>query len=144
MGIFRNQKERIEALKGVTIFAGLPQADLKVIQEHVDESVVPKGTELAAQDRTPKQLVLLVTGSAEVKRNGRTIATLGPGDTIGELSLLDGGKQTATVVADEECEILAVPVSEFRVLLTDAPAFARKLLKSLAQRLREADSHLAP
>lgn len=144
MGIFKNQKERATALKSVAIFSGLAQADLIALQRHSDETTVEDGEILAEQDRAPKQMIVLINGKAIVRRNKRKIAELGPGDTIGELSLLDGGKQTATVVADGVCDILVVPVNEFRTLLQDSPGFAHKMMKSLATRLREADSHLAP
>jgi CRP/FNR family cyclic AMP-dependent transcriptional regulator len=144
MGIFRNQKERAAAIGQVAIFSGLSQADLMAIQRHSTESTLPKGSELAVQDRAPKQMLILIHGSAIVRRNNRKLATLGPGDTIGELSLLDGGKQTATVVADSEVDVLVVSVSEFRTLLADSPGFTQKMLKSLAGHLRQADRHLAP
>lgn len=144
MGVFSNKKERVAALEKVAIFGGLPKTDLGVIAQHTDEATVENGTLLATQGRAPKHMALLVNGSAKVRRNKRTIATLGPGDTIGELSLIDGGQQTADVVCDGPCDVLLVPAQEFRVLVDDSPAFARKLMKSMAQRLREADEHLAP
>lgn len=144
MGIFKNQKERVSALKNVAIFSGLTQADLVALQRHSTETTVADGTELATQDLAPKQMFVIVKGTAIVRRNNRKIAELGPGDTVGELSLLDGGKQTATVVAKGDCDVMVVAVNEFRTLLADSPGFQLKMLKSLAGRLREADNHMAP
>ncbi len=144
MGIFRNQKERATALKGVSIFGSLPMKDMLALQKHCDEATVVDGTVFAHQDSVPKQMVILVAGSASVTRNGKKIAMLGPGDTIGELSLIDGGRQTATVTAKGECDVLVVPVNEFAAFMDDAPGFSRKLLRSLAGRLRAADELLAP
>lgn len=143
MSIFTNRDARVEALREISIFANLPKKDLVQLDRHVTASTVEDGTQLAREGFKPTQLVLLVEGNAKVKRGKRTIATLGPGDTIGELSILDGGKQTATVTADGECDVLVVSANEFRAMLDDSPGFVRNLLKSMAARLRDADELLA-
>lgn len=142
MGVFTNKQDRIEALRGVAIFANLPKKDLAAMERHVTPTTVDDGTELAREGRAPQQLLLIVEGEAVVRRGKRRLATLGPGDTIGELSLLDGGKQSATVTAVGQCAVLAVPAGEFRSMLEDSPTFARNLLRSMAMRLRDADEHL--
>ncbi len=144
MGFFTSTRERAAALKGVSIFAGLPMDELIALQKHCDETSVEDGFELARQDRAPQQMIILVRGEAEVLRNDVSIATLGPGDTIGELSLLDGGQQTATVIARGPCDVLAVPIQDFGALIAEAPEFSRKLLASLAHRLRLTDELLVP
>lgn len=142
MGVFTNKQHRIEALQQISIFANLPKKDLAAMEKHVTPTTVADGTELAREGRAPQQLVLIVAGEAVVRRKGRKLAMLGAGDVIGELSLLDGGKQSATVLAKGDCDVLAVPAGEFRSMLEDSPAFSRNLLKSIAMRLRDADERL--
>ena len=139
MSIFTNRDKRIEELRRVSLFADLPSKDLQLLDRHVTPTTVATGTVLAREGRAPQQFVLIVTGSASVKVGERVVATLGPGDSIGELSLLDSGPQSATVTTEGECELLAVAANEFQAMLDESPGFARNLLKSMAQRLRSMD-----
>lgn len=139
MSIFTNRDTRVEHLQQVSLFAGLPAKDLQQLDRHVTPTKVAAGTALAREGRAPQQFVLIVSGAASVTIGDKTIAKLGPGDAIGELSLLDAGVQSATVTTDEECELLAVAANEFQQMLEESPGFARNLLRTLAQRLRAAD-----
>ena len=87
-------------------------------------------------------MFVLVDGEATAKRNGRKVATLGPGAAFGELSLLDRGPRTATVTADTECTLLVMGAREFSGVLDDVPGIAHKLLGALASRIRELDAKL--
>lgn len=142
MPVFTNKQQRVDALRETAIFGAMPKKELAALDRHVTGVTLDAGTEMARQDRAPQQMFLIVNGTATVRRNKRKIATLGPGDTVGELSLLDGGKQSATVTADTECQALVVPVNEFKAMLEESPTFAHNLLKSLATRLRNADNHI--
>lgn len=139
MSIFTNREKRIQELRRVSIFADLPTKDLTLLDRHVTPTTVAPGTTLAREGRAPQQFVLIVSGSATVNIGDRTIARLGPGDTVGELSLLDRGAQSATVTTDEECALLAVAANEFQAMLEESPGFARNLLQALAKRLRQTD-----
>lgn len=142
MSIFTNKDKRVDALGAIAIFEHLPKKDLRALDQHVTATTLAEGTELAREGRAPTQMFLIVDGSAVVRRGNRKVATLGPGDTVGELSLLDGGKQSATVVADTDCDVLVVAVNEFRTMLDDSPAFTRQVLRSLAARLRATTDQL--
>ena len=56
--------------------------------------------------------LVLVDGAAEVRQGGRTLRTLGPGEFLGEIALIDGGPRTATVVATDEIRALRVDVPD--------------------------------
>ncbi len=72
----------------------------------------------------------------------RTVATLGPGDFFGELSLIDRGPRSATVVAQTTLKTLSLVSWEFMPLLDRNPSIARKLLIVVCKRLRnERTSH---
>ena len=73
-----------------------------------------------------------------MKRNGRKVATLGPGAIVGELSLLDHGPRTATVVCDTDAVVRHRAAPLPRVLET-CPSIGHKLLATLASRIRELD-----
>jgi CRP-like cAMP-binding protein len=86
------------------------------------------------------EFYLLLSGSASVRRNGRKIATLGPGQYFGEMALLDRGPRSATIVIEEPAELLVIGQREFLAVLDQVPALAHKLLVNMAVRLREADT----
>ncbi|MDP9336290.1 MAG: cyclic nucleotide-binding domain-containing protein [Actinomycetota bacterium] len=86
------------------------------------------------------EFFVILDGTARVSRQGRKIATLGPGSGFGELALLDNAPRNATVVADTDMELVVVGQHEFEGLLADVPGFARKMLAGTAHRLREADA----
>ena len=75
-----------------------------------------------------------------VTRQGRKIATIGPGAAFGELALLEKAPRNATVVADTDMELVVLGQREFAGLIDEVPGFARKLLAGMAHRLREADA----
>jgi len=139
MSIFTNRDRRIEELRRVGLFADLPTKDLQLLDRHVTPTKVAAGTVLAREGRAPQQFVLIVEGTASVKVGDRVVATLGPGDSVGELSLLDRGAQSATVATEEECALLAVAANEFQAMLEESPGFSRNLLQSMARRLRAMD-----
>jgi CRP-like cAMP-binding protein len=86
-----------------------------------------------------RELIILLDGQASVERNDVQIAVLGPGDFIGEMSLLDGGPRTATVTALSPISTLILMSPEFWQVIDDVRPLAHKLLSTLAARLRAAD-----
>ncbi len=101
------------------------------------------GAEVVAEGAPGDAFYLVVRGTATVRRNRRKAAVLGPGDYFGELALLDGGPRTATVVADEPVELLAIERGPFARVLEEVPAVGQKLLVTMAARLRDADRRAA-
>ncbi len=106
------------------------------------------GAEVVAEGAPGDAFYLVVRGTATVRRNRRKAAVLGPGDYFGELALLDGGPRTATVVADEPVELLAIELlaierGPFARVLEEVPAVGQKLLVTMAARLRDADRRAA-
>jgi CRP/FNR family transcriptional regulator, cyclic AMP receptor protein len=93
-------------------------------------------------------VVVLLSGRAKVgtvSGAGREaiVAVRGPGDLLGELSAIDGGPRSATVTTLEPVEALLVPGSAFAALLERRPRIALVILRTVAGRLRYADSQQA-
>ena len=72
------------------------------------------------------------------------LAMLGPGDVVGELSLIDGGPRSATVRARTDLAVLEIDRRDLTRLLKKAPSVMRKLLEALAGRLRDTDAMASP
>ena len=130
---------KLEHLAQVGMFSSLNKKELAMVARASDVVSVAPGTEIVREGDFGHEFYLLLQGTATVRRAGRKVAQLGEGDYFGELALLDRGPRSATVVADGECEILVIGQREFVGVLDQVPAVARKLLASMAARLREAD-----
>ena len=74
-----------------------------------------------------------------MKQGGRVIATAGPGEFFGEISLLDGGPRTATVIAATPVVAIRLFKSSFDRVVKEEPQVAGKILTVVARRLREAE-----
>ncbi len=100
---------------------------------------MPKGTELVKEGGIGREFFFILEGSASVRRNKRRVATLGPGQYFGELALLDRRPRSASVVADTDMRLLVLTQREFAGVVEEIPSLSRKLLTTMAGRLREAD-----
>jgi CRP-like cAMP-binding protein len=129
----------LDHLRNVPLFSSCNTRDLQKIASAADEIQVPAGHVLVDQGQAGREAFVIVDGSATVRRNGKKVTTLGPGSVVGELSLLDHGPRTATVVADTDTTVLVVDQRHFLAVLDEVPALAHKLLATLATRIREFD-----
>jgi CRP/FNR family transcriptional regulator, cyclic AMP receptor protein len=84
-------------------------------------------------------MIAILEGTADVIRSGTTIATVGPGDAVGEMSLIDDRPRSATVVARDTVEGIALYRTAFRKLLAETPSMCGKLLLAQTARLRDTD-----
>jgi len=128
---------RIDRLRAVHLFSGMSDEHLAAVLEIATEVEVPAGRTIARQGDVANGLFLVETGTVRVVRDGRTIATLGPGEWFGELAVLDRGVRTASVVADQPATCLAIASWDVERLLSAEPGIAVALLRTLAARLRE-------
>lgn len=129
----------LDHLAEVPLFGAASRKDLQKIARASDEVDVKSGRVLVDQGRPGHEFFLILEGTASVRRNNRKVAELGPGMYFGELSLLDRGPRTATVVADTDMKVLVLGQREFLGVLDDVPGLAYKILRIMAHRLREAD-----
>jgi CRP/FNR family transcriptional regulator, cyclic AMP receptor protein len=127
-------------LAAVPLFNACSKKELGLIAKATTEMSFPDGTELVKQDQSAREAFVVTAGTVVVKRNNRKVAELGPGSIIGELGLLDKGPRTASVVTQGPVEALVLGPREFAGLLDDVPSIAQKLLKAMAERIRELDT----
>jgi CRP-like cAMP-binding protein len=113
--------------------------DLEKIAKAGDEVAMPAGTTIVDQGQTGREAFVVLEGSVIVKRNGKKVATLGAGTVVGELSLLDHGPRTATVICETDCKLLLLSQRHFMAVVDEVPALSHKLMASLAGRIRDLD-----
>ncbi|MFQ5554640.1 MAG: cyclic nucleotide-binding domain-containing protein [Acidimicrobiia bacterium] len=137
-----SKSQKVEYLREVPLFATLSKRQLGQITKFADEVDVSAARVLAVQDEPGDQFHVIVRGSATVRRSGRKIAQLGPGDFFGEMSLLDGEPRSASVETDEDSVVMVIRRRDFDYCLNELPGLARSMLTTMSKRLREADRKL--
>jgi CRP-like cAMP-binding protein len=128
-----------EALGRIEFFEGLSARELRSIARLMTRLEVRAGRTLVREGSVGREFFVIIDGEAEVTRNGRRINHLGPGETFGEIALLDTSPRVATVTALSDMTVEVLTRSEFADLLDDAPGLTRKLLRSLAAMLVDTD-----
>ncbi len=136
------QNKHLDHLASIPLFSACSRKDLQKIARASNEVEVEAGRVLVDQGDAGREAFVIVDGKADVKRNRRKIATVGPGDAVGELSLLDHGPRTATVEATTPMTLLVLSAREFTGVLDQVPGLNHKLLSALASRVRELDSRV--
>lgn len=129
----------ISALAAVPLFESCSKRELGRVAKAGRVIDVADGTLIADQGQLGREAYVILDGNVAVKRANRKIAEIGAGDVVGELSLLDHGPRTASVVAMGDCSLFVLDSKEFRKVLTEHPPIAFKLLGTLAQRIRDLD-----
>jgi CRP-like cAMP-binding protein len=133
----------VAVLAQVPLFSGLSRRHLRHIADEAEEVSFREGETIVKAGESGGDFFVVLEGEVRVVRGSRTVARMGPGEFFGEISLLDGGPRTATVVA--ETPVLAVRVSKrsFDRVVTREPSVAAKILAVVARRLREAERTLS-
>ena len=137
----RRNRDRLAHLRAVPVFSALDDSELALVDRLAETLDVPAGHVLMTEGAAGKEFYVLLEGTADVVRGTTTVASLGPGDHVGELALLDPEPRNATVTMTSDGTVLAVTQREFWQLLTDVPLLSRKVLKALARRLHAADKN---
>jgi CRP-like cAMP-binding protein len=135
-----SRERYLDHLAAVPLFAGCTRKELETIAKATTELTIEQGKEFVGQGDVGREAFVIVEGTADVLRGGRKIATLGPGESVGELALLDHGPRTASVVAATPMTVLVLGPREFSAVLDSVPTLTHKILAALAGRVRQLDN----
>ncbi|MGH9229502.1 MAG: cyclic nucleotide-binding domain-containing protein [Acidimicrobiales bacterium] len=134
------REKYLDHLATVPLFSGATTKELRAVAKASVEMTIDEGKQFVTQGEIGREAFIIVEGRADVSRGGSTIATLGPGDCVGELALLDHGPRTASVTAATPLTVLVLGPREFSGLLDELPALNHKMLAALAGKVRDLDS----
>lgn len=129
---------RAELLAACPLFRGVGADGIAALADRATEVDFPAGHVIARQGEIGTGFFVVVAGSVRVVRDGTLLATLGPGEFFGELSVLDGRPRTAMVAAERATTCLALATWDFEAVLLEKPALTLAILRGVATRLREA------
>src|SRR3972149_11256551 len=133
---------KLAQLEQAPLFPPLSKKELAIVARHCDEVDVDAGVVRCGEGELAHDFGLILSGNADVKRAGRKLASLGPGEFFGEMAILDPSPRSATVTSATPCKLVVMHRNDFALVIDTVPAVARKLLAGLARRLRGAGRRL--
>jgi CRP-like cAMP-binding protein len=124
-------------LRELNLFSDASRSELAVIARQLTRLKVKAGRVLVREGGIGNEFMVMVSGMAEVTQGGESIATIGRGDLVGEMAILQpigSGRRNATVTAITDCEIYAGSAAEFRRIMEAAPSVAAKVRETIVSR----------
>ncbi len=134
----------LDLIRRVPLFSMLTESQAVSVADAVVKRRFKRGEMIVEQGKKSNALFILLNGRARVvtaDTRGREVilATLQPGDHIGEMSLIDNEPHSATVRAEVQTDVLMLGRSEFARCLPENTSMAYAVMRGLVQRLRHAD-----
>lgn len=135
----RSGDSKVELLANVPLFSTCTKRELARIASLVEEVDAPTGKMLVRQGDPGRECFVIAEGKAKASIRGKLSIVLGPGSFFGEMSLLDQGPRSATVTAETDMRLLVLGSREFSSLVNEVPVVAVRMMRGLAERLRQAE-----
>lgn len=126
-------------LQVLPLFGDLDAHDLAQVAKWVEEVRADPGQLLIEQGSMPYELFVIEDGAVDVVRDGESIATLGAGDVVGEIALLEQHRRMASVVAKTPVRALVLQVDALQSLTAEMPELGDELRSLMERRRREND-----
>jgi CRP-like cAMP-binding protein len=130
--------DTVERLAQLALFADLDGPQVEAVAHMFEEEVFAEGQRVLRQGLSGGAFYLILDGDASVQVDGDQRARLGRGDFFGEISVLTGEAPVADVVAETLLRCLVVPGPELKTFLLEQPQVMLRVLRAVAQRLRNA------
>ena len=134
-------------LKRIDLFSGISSRYLKAIGRMCTEREFSKGENLVTQGEEGVGMFIIVSGRVKIVKKTQQgdsldIATHGPGEFIGEMTVIDGAPRSASVVALEDTKCLVLTSWDFRAFIKTHPEVAVEILPVIVRRFRETNEKL--
>ena len=134
----------LELIRRVPLFSMLTTSQAASVAGAIVKRRFKRGEPIVEQGKKSNALTILLTGRARVissDARGREVilATMRPGDYVGEMSLIDHEPHSASVVAEVQTDVLVLGQLEFARCMPESDSMAHAVLRGLVQRLRQAD-----
>ena len=131
--------QKLELLRHVPLLDGLSRKDLEEVGQLADEVDVPDGQVLTREGAPGSEFFVIVDGAVRIEQGGTEMTTLGPGDFLGEIALLDDRPRTATATAVGPTALIVLTRGGFRTLMMDFPTIERTVMRALVDRICQLD-----
>lgn len=128
-------KEIVAGLSAAPLFSGLSERQVKRVARTAKVRDLAPDTVVVRQGEKGIGFYLILSGSVQVRKSGRTIARLRGGDFFGELALFDDRSRSADVVAAEPTRVAVLSRWEFWGFASENPDVLRTILQEMSRRL---------
>ncbi len=135
-----------DTLAHIDLFSTLDKKELQVLARSSQERTYNAGSTIFSQGDTGVGLYVVKSGKIRLTQANNPdraeidLGTVGPGEVMGEMALLDDLPRSATATAESDVDVLVLPIWEFRSVLRQHPDIALKLLSALSRRLRKVET----
>ncbi|MFN2615523.1 MAG: cyclic nucleotide-binding domain-containing protein [Thermoleophilaceae bacterium] len=121
-------------LKKIDVFSSLSDEELQQLAGIAEESRIEEGETIVRAGTWPYQLFAIEEGSAEVRRDGESVAELGAGDVVGETGVVNRGLRNADVVATGPVQVVYFTHSQVKQMRREMPELGERLESIAAER----------
>jgi hypothetical protein len=120
------------------ILSEFTEEEWKIIQPLTQQILIKEGSVLFEEGSQSDDLYFVESGRMDVIKKGHFLASLDPGDWIGEIAILTGDKlRTATIRAKEDSVLYMLPLAKIQVATRDDPKIYTKIVATLAKRMAD-------
>lgn len=126
-------------LKKTALLAGLNDRQLKRLAQLALVRNIPKDSSVVKRGDKGVGFYVVLEGQVQVRKGGKNIARLGPGEFFGELALFDDRPRSADVVTLEPTKVVVLSRWEFWGFASNQPEILRVILQTMSRRLQETD-----
>ena len=126
-------------LRQAKLLQGLPDSEVRSLEKQLKMVNHPAGQRIIVRGDGGVGFMIIMEGSVTVTTVQGKSRKLGPGDSFGEMALLDMEGRSASVTADTEVTLATIPEWNFKPFLKEHPEVAYRLLQTLSRRVRQAE-----
>jgi len=128
-------RSRLAIIAPMPLFAHCTERELRAVAQATRPRTLGTGTVLFEQGQPGTELYLVISGAIDIMKGERTIVTLGPGSSFGEMAMLDEPHRSATARVAADAELMIIPRDAFFAMLKGNPMLAVKVLWNMLLRL---------
>ena len=128
-------------LRRVSLFAKMSLEQIRVLTSHLEEQYFLPGEVIIYEGEFSQELYILMSGRVRIAKDyggphERTLAVLTQGDFFGDMAIFESAPRSATAVAEEESELLALSPEKFKQTIYQKPEMVFEIFRELSARLR--------
>ena len=126
-------------IRQAKLFQDLPESELRSLEKQMKVVKHPAGHEIVVKGENGVGFMIILDGTVTVSTVQGKSRKLGPGDSFGEMALLDHEGRSANIKADTDVSLATIPEWSFKPFLKEHPEVSYRLLQVLSQRVRQAE-----
>ena len=134
-----SSSSHLDQLRGIPGLRGAAVRELEEVSRLLDRAQLDAGELLTTEGSWDREAFVVIEGHADVLVGGRRVGTVGPGEFVGEVGMIDHGPHTTTVRATTHMRVFVIGPESFGCLLSYGRV-SNVLLERMSSRLRAAES----